>query len=362
MLNWMVFDLFKKTYENLLDSIKDGKKSVLITFLSSSDRNGDITKKLLLTEDNIVTEASDLDSDIYEKASSSLETGELQFLKTNENKAILIEPFFPKPRLIIFGGGHIAKPLVEFGAKVGFSITVIDDRPFFANSSRFPEADEVICKDFKSSFDSLKLRSSDFVVIVTRGHRHDGVVLREILNHSLRYVGMIGSKRRVKGLKEELIKEGFSKTKLDEVNTPIGLDIGAITPEEIAISIIAEVISYRRKTLNTKYNKELTWPEFDKDVIEKVCEESEMPKALITIISSKGSVPRKSGAKMIAYFHGRTYGSIGGGCSEAGVLAKARDIMIDKGFLIEHVDMTGDVAEDEGMVCGGVMDILIESF
>ncbi|MDF2596269.1 MAG: xanthine dehydrogenase, partial [Clostridia bacterium] len=85
-------------------------------------------------------------------------------------------------------------------------------------------------------------------------------------------------------------------------------------------------------------------------------------KALITILSSKGSVPRKAGAKMIAYLDGRTLGSIGGGCSESEVLIKARRVMLDKGFLIEHVDMTGDVAESEGMVCGGTMEVLIESF
>ena len=87
-----------------------------------------------------------------------------------------------------------------------------------------------------------------------------------------------------------------------------------------------------------------------------------MPKVLITILSSKGSVPRKAGAKMIAYYDGRTIGSIGGGCSEAAVISKAREIMTKDGFLIEHVDMTGDVAQDEGMVCGGIMEVLIESF
>lgn len=363
MLKWMVNKLFENIYENLLESIKDGKKSVLLTFLNSSSKeNSHITDKLLLSEDDFEIESSNLDNDVLEKASNSLETGKLQFIKSKENETILIEPFFPKPRLVIFGGGHIAKPLVELATKVGFSVTVVDDRPFFANTNRFPEADEVICENFLKSFDSIKFRRSDFAVIVTRGHRHDGIVLREILNYSLKYVGMIGSKRRVKGLKEELISEGFSKDKLDKINTPIGIDIGAITPEEIAVSIIAEVIRCRRNAINNKYTKDFNWPDFDRDVIDHMCKESEVPKALITIISSKGSVPRKSGAKMVAYLDGRTHGSIGGGCSEAGVLTKARDIMLNKGFLIEHVDMRGNVAEDEGMVCGGVMDVLIECF
>jgi xanthine dehydrogenase accessory factor len=273
-----------------------------------------------------------------------------------------MEPFIPKPRLIVFGGGHIAKPLSEFASRVGFAVTVIDDRPSFANSSRFPEAEKVICEDFEKSFNLINLRKFDYVVIITRGHRYDGVVLREVLKHDLSYVGMIGSKRRVKGMMGELLNEGFSKDKLDLVNSPIGIDIGAITPDEIAISIISQLISYKNKGSVNKYGESFSLPEFDIEVAEKVFEKSSMPKALLTILSSKGSVPRKAGAKMVAYLDGRTVGSIGGGCSEAGVVTKAREIMLDKGFLIEHVDMTGDAAEAEGMVCGGIMEVLVEVF
>jgi len=355
--------MFENTYSSLITTIDEGKNSVILTYMDfSNDKSGNITKKLLLTEDNMSVNHLNLDNELIEKMKHSLETGKPSFIKSNDTNSIFIEPFFPKPRLIIFGGGHIAKPLVELGTRVGFSTVVIDDRPSFANKNRFPDADKVICESFENSFDSLKLRSSDFVVIVTRGHRHDGVVLRKVLNYSLKYVGMIGSKRRVKAMMEQLADEGFSKEKLNTVNSPIGLDIGAVTPEEIAISIIAEVISFRRKNSNTVQKKSFDWPEFDKDVVEKLCVESTMPKALITIISSKGSVPRKAGAKMIEYLDGRTLGSIGGGCSEADILTKARDIMMNKGFSIEHVDMTGDVAEDEGMVCGGTMEVLIESF
>ncbi|NTW45162.1 MAG: XdhC family protein, partial [Anaerolineaceae bacterium] len=111
---------------------------------------------------------------------------------------------------------------------------------------------------------------------------------------------------------------------------------------------------------NQNQGKKFSFPEFDMEVIEKISESSEIPKALLTILSTKGSVPRKAGAKMAVYYDGRTIGSIGGGCSEAGVITNARRIMLDKGFIIQHVDMTGDVAESEGMVCGGIMDVLIE--
>ena len=173
---------------------------------------------------------------------------------------------------------------------------------------------------------------------------------------------MIGSKRRVKSMMEELVVEGYKKEIIDKVCSPIGLDIGAVTPEEIAIAIIAQVISYRRAT-GSKFAKgeKFNWPEFDTDVMKELAEKSEIPRVLITIISSKGSVPRKARAKMIVWLDGRILGTIGGGCSEANILTLARGVIQNKGYSIEHVDMTGDVAEDEGMVCGGIMDVLIEA-
>ncbi|MEW8955276.1 XdhC family protein [Clostridium sp.] len=355
--------MFENLYKELLLKVNEGNQCVMLTYLDlHSDRNGSIENKVLLTKEDLEKKSIGLNDKVYQAALTSLDTGKVETVDLEERKSILVEPFFPKPRLFVFGGGHIAKPLVEFSSRVGFSVTLIDDRPTFANSGRFPEAEKVICDSFENSFNLIDFRKSDFVVIVTRGHRHDGLVLRHVLNYDLSYVGMIGSKRRVRGMMNELLEEGFSKEKLDLVNSPIGLDIGAITPDEIAISIISELISFKNKGVINKLGKNFSFPDFDKEVAIEISEKSEMPKALITILSSKGSVPRKAGAKMIAYFDGRTLGSIGGGCSEAAVLTNARGVMIDKGFLIQHVDMTGVVAEAQGMVCGGVMEVLVESF
>ena len=355
--------MFNKLYEDLLNNINSGIQCVMLTYLNLNDStSGSIENKILLTKDDIDKKVLPLDDNIYQSINNSILTGKIDKINIENGKLLLIEPFFPKPRLIIFGGGHIAKPLVEFSSKVGFSITVIDDRPYFANSLRFPEAEKVICEDFRKSFDLINFRESDFVVIVTRGHRHDGLVLRNVLKHNLKYIGMIGSKRRVKGMMDELISEGFSKELLEKVNSPIGLEIGAITPDEIAISIVSQLISFKNQNILSGKNKKYSQPEFDNDVISEVNNETSMPKSILTILSSKGSVPRKAGAKMIAYPDGRTLGSIGGGCSEAEVLNKARSMMQKNEFSIERVDMTGDVAESIGMVCGGVMDVLIESF
>lgn len=354
--------MLEDLYKTLLEKVNAGNQCVMLTCLNlNSSRNGTISEKILLTSEDIEKKSFPLHDDIYVEIQHSLRTGNIGTINFQENKSFLIEPFIPKPRLIIFGGGHIAKPLSEFASRVGFSVIVIDDRPFFASSGLFPEAEKVICEEFKKSFNIINIRKSDYVVIITRGHRHDGVVLREILKYDVSYVGMIGSKRRVKGMMEELLNEGFSKDKLNLVNAPIGLAIGAITPDEIAISIVSQLISFKNKHIINKSGESFIIPEFDIKVVEKIFETSKIPKAILTIISSKGSVPRKAGAKMIAYLDGRTVGSIGGGCSEAEVISKAREIMLSKGFLIEHVDMTGDVAESEGMVCGGVMEVLVES-
>ena len=363
----MVKKVFKNIYKKLSQELELGNEVAMLTFLKpTSDKKGAITDKYVLVKDNLENDSffKEKDKVLKQNILNEFETGYLQIINT-EDENILIEPYFPNPRLVIFGGGHIAKPLVEFGAKVGFSVAVVDDRLSFANPGRFPHADEVICESFEKSFSRLNIRKSDFVVIVTRGHRHDGVCLRHSLGHNPAYIGMIGSRRRVKGVKDELLKEGYSQEKLDKVYSPIGVDINAVTPEEIAISIIAEVISVRRARKNAFIDGNIikfNWPEFDGSVIDEMSKESDIPRALITIISSKGSVPRKAGAKMIVWLDGKTIGSIGGGCSEADIITLSRNIIQNKGYAIEHIDMTGDVAEDEGMVCGGIMDVLIEAF
>lgn len=355
--------MLKDLYKTLLSKVNEGNKCIMLTYLDlQSSRNGSIADKLILTEEDIENKSYSLNYKVYEKISLSLDTGKPQIANLSENRAVLVEPFLPKPRLVIFGGGHVSKPLSEFASKVGFLVTIVDDRPFFANTGRFPEADRVVCESFEKSFELINLRKSDYVVIVTRGHRYDAMILKEVIKQELSYIGMIGSTRKVRGMKEELIGEGFSKDKLDSICAPIGIDINSITPDEIGISIVAQLISYKNRAHISKSGEKFNFPEFDIEVAEKISEESAMPKALLTILSSKGSVPRKAGAKMVAYYDGRTIGSIGGGCSEAGVITKARDIMLDKGFLIEHVDLTGDVAETEGMACGGTMEILVEAF
>jgi xanthine dehydrogenase accessory factor len=265
----------------------------------------------------------------------------------------------PGERLIILGGGHIAQPLCKIGAMLDFEVIVTDDRPTFANTIRFPEAHRVICNGFEKAIYEIGIRNSDYVCVVTRGHRYDAACLRKIFGGAEKpyYMGMIGSRRRVKELKDMLIEEGYDKSLIDELNSPIGLSIGAQTTTEIAVSIAAQLVEYRRK--NVGESGYLTMTNADISVLEALCSDEGWVIALVT--QTKGSTPVKDGAVMAVNALGQTKGTIGGGCSEAEVINIARQMVNKNEKKVVTVDMTNDVAESEGMVCGGTMRVLIES-
>jgi xanthine dehydrogenase accessory factor len=159
---------------------------------------------------------------------------------------VFIEPILNPSTLYIFGGGHIALALTKMGKMVGFKIAVIDDRAEFASAERFPEAEVVLADEFTKSFARLKIDKLSYIVIVTHGHKHDEVVLEWAVGTPARYIGMIGSKTKNATIFSHLRDRGISEEQLDRVHAPIGLDIGAQTPEEIAVSILAELIKVRR--------------------------------------------------------------------------------------------------------------------
>jgi xanthine dehydrogenase accessory factor len=159
---------------------------------------------------------------------------------------VMIEVTEPPAALIVVGGGHVGQALAAIAALAGFSVTVLDDRDAFANAERFPTADRVVCGDVVAELRRLSIDSSTYVVCVSRGHKLDEIALREVISRGAGYVGMIGSMRRVSTVLTHLAREGCSREDLERVHTPIGLDIGAETPEEIAVSIVAEMIAVRR--------------------------------------------------------------------------------------------------------------------
>ena len=342
-------------YKTLLEDLNKGEEVALITKYNLE------TKKV---EKNIYN-LEELEGKNLEYVNKAKEKNLIANIKINDEESVLAEVFKREHRLIVFGAGQVGYHLCHFASKVGFNTIVVDDRPYFANKEKFGDDIQVICNTFENAFEILDIHEEDYVVIVTRGHKHDKFCLEKILSlDELNYIGMIGSKRRVKIMKEELIEEGYSKEKIENIYSPIGLNIGAVTPEEIAISILAEIISVKRIGKLAVKNEPIKVSnscELNKDVLEALAKSQNEKMSLVTVISTKGSTPRKAGSKMIVYDSGKIIGTIGGGCAEAKIIKDAALMAGSKNLKIETIDMTGEIAEEEGMVCGGKMTVLIEA-
>jgi xanthine dehydrogenase accessory factor len=159
---------------------------------------------------------------------------------------VYVEPVLPQPRAFIFGAGHISRSLEKIASTAGFATVIVDDRESFANRERFPEAEAVHAGEYESVFPLLEVNDSSYLIVVTRGHRDDMRVLRWAVGTAARYIAMIGSRRKVIGVIQELEKEGLPRQAFEKIFSPMGLEIGAETPEEIAVSVVAEMIAVRR--------------------------------------------------------------------------------------------------------------------
>lgn len=278
-------------------------------------------------------------------------------LVLNVNGTPVTRRFTPPQRLVLLGGGHISQALCRFAAEVDFSVTVVDDRPAFANSELFPGADRIICDSFAAAIAQLELTAYDYVCVLTRGHRWDGECLRQIFQGTMpAYLGLVGSKRRVSGLFDLLAADGYDRALMQQVSTPIGLSIGAVTPQEIGISILAELIQQRHKAAPDA--SVLALENADFGLLHDLAEEP--GRAVAVVVFSKGSVPVEPGAIMGVNLLGRTSGTVGGGCGEYEVISAARAALRDGHPKLLEVDMTNEVAEREGMVCGGRMQVWLE--
>ena len=160
---------------------------------------------------------------------------------------VFVEPILPQPNALIFGAGHVSKSLAQVSQLAGFRVSVIDDREQFANRERFPDAEDVFADEYETVFPKLNINANSYVIIVTRGHRDDMRVLRWAVGTNAKYIAMIGSKRKTIAIVKELENEGFSRELFTRIHAPMGLEIGAITPEEIAVSVVAEMIAARRQ-------------------------------------------------------------------------------------------------------------------
>ncbi|MGB9072262.1 MAG: XdhC/CoxI family protein [Terriglobales bacterium] len=251
-------------YEEIVKLRRDGRRGAVATIVNV---RGSIpsfkTAKMLVRDDGSITGTIGggcVEAEVWQAAREVMESEKPRTMTFDLNQdpkydtglvcggtlEIFIEPVLPPAELYIFGAGHVAASLYRVARIAGFDVTVVDDREAYASRERFPEAQEVIAEDFEKAIERLAPSESSYIVIVTRGHRDDMRVLRWAVGTPARYIGMIGSKRKTITIFKELQKEGLPAELFDRVHAPVGLDIGAITPEEIAVSITAELIAKRR--------------------------------------------------------------------------------------------------------------------
>ena len=251
-------------YEEIVKLRKEGRRGAVATIVNV---RGSIpsfkTAKMLVRDDGSIAGTIGggcVEAEVWQAAREVMENEKPRTLTFNLNQDpkydtglvcggtldIFIEPVLPPATLYIFGAGHVAVNLYEVAHHAGFDVTVVDDRETYANRERFPEAEQVIAEDFDKATSQLTPNETSYIVIVTRGHRDDMRVLRWAVQTRARYIGMIGSKRKTIAIFRELTREGLAPELFERVHAPVGLDIGAITPEEIAVAITAELIAMRR--------------------------------------------------------------------------------------------------------------------
>ena len=252
-------------YEQIVELRQQGRRGAVATIVNvrGSIPSFETAKMLVRDDGSIVGTVGGgcVEAEVWQVAREVMESEKPRTLTFNLNQNpkydtglvcggtldIFIEPVLPPALLYVFGAGHVAFALYRTARNAGFDVAVVDDRESYASRERFPEAKEVIAEDFGQAMARIAPPENSFIVIVTRGHRDDMRVLRWAVQTPARYIGMIGSKRKTITIFRELVKEGIPERLFERVHAPVGFDIGAITPEEIAVAITAEMIAVRRK-------------------------------------------------------------------------------------------------------------------
>ena len=252
-------------YQEIINLISKGGQAVLATVISSHGSTPRKTQaKMLIKKDGTFVGSvggGGVEHKIREKATEVMKSGEAQVVHidlSGEDPTgpicggqmdVLLEPIVPPETLYLFGAGHISECVAVIGKRLAFRVVVIDPRAGFNNDERFPTADSLIVEEYANAFSQLDVNQKSYIVIFTHGHTFDEECLQFAVGTEGKYIGMIGSQKKVKEIREHLLQKGVSEQLLDRVCAPVGLDIGAETPAEIAISILAEIIKVRRGCL-----------------------------------------------------------------------------------------------------------------
>lgn len=250
-------------YRELVDMMSRGEGGVMATVIASkgSAPRKEGTKMLIKNDGTFIgtVGGGGVEKMVLEKAPEVMKSGQpvmVHFDMSDSGRDaemicggqldIFLDPFGAQETLYLFGAGHISQSTSAMAKKLGFRIVVIDPRPDYNNQERFPDADLRITKDFKEAFHGLKITPNDYIVIYTTGHLFDEVCLTFAVTTEAKYIGMIGSKKKSLEVKKRVIENGGPKEKVNKVHSPIGIAIGAETPDEIAVSILAEIIKVKR--------------------------------------------------------------------------------------------------------------------
>lgn len=300
-----------------------------------------------------------VDSGFFSVHASEAILAEDGSLTVIDGERVFAELLCNEKKMVICGAGHVSMPVIEIAKMLGFHVTAIDDREQFVQNALDHGADEGICSCFEEALSAIPGDPDTFFIIVTRGHMSDSECLLNTVNKPHAYIGMIGSRRKVGLVKQMLADNGIPQDVIDSVHTPIGLAIGAETPEEIAVAILAEIIEVKNRT-----RKSTGIPA---DIMKALVSDERGPAVLATIVSKKGSSPRAAGTRMLVGKDGSITGTIGGGCAEATVIIYASEILRNLkekheavSPVIMNVDMTGKDVAESGMICGGTIEVLLE--
>lgn len=242
-------DDFLPLGDEILEAYDGGEPVALATMVNSPVRPELLGAKLLLRADGTVSGTlgtQELDEPALETAMRIAHIGNTESISTEDGAEIFIEGFTTPPTLVMVGGGHVGKATADLARFLGYRIFVVDDRPEFSNEERFPYAEETIVTPYDQWSDHLSVNVNSYVVVATRGHRYDDMALESALKTRARYIGLLGSRRKTLMIYRRLMEQGVTKDRIKEVYAPVGLNIGALTPEEIAVSIMSEVIMVRR--------------------------------------------------------------------------------------------------------------------
>ncbi len=232
-------------FRDLSIAARGGAGSVLISIIASDG----LPRKMLLQDVHTIDDTTSpaFAPEIVTAIKDLVATGHGATKVSAGGLDVFIESLAKPPVVILFGAGHLAGHIAQFAKSVHFRVIVCDDRAEYANRKRFPEADEIVVEDFGRVLKTLRIDANSYLVIVTRGHEHDLIVLEKALKTDAHYIGMIGSKRKTQTLLDKLREKGVHEASLARVYSPIGISIGAVTPQEIALSIVSELVKIRRR-------------------------------------------------------------------------------------------------------------------